>query len=73
MTDQRPQPDIPKVYRICKPCEYFDKCQMKPSRFAISKEFCNYYKAFTYSTQMDREEEADRRFRKMGGTNESFK
>ena len=66
MTNQRPQPDVPKVYRICKPCEYFDRCGMKPSKFAISKEFCNYYKAFTYSTQMEREEEAERRFEKMG-------
>ena len=56
----------PKVYRICKPCEYFDRCGMKPSKFAISKEFCNYFKAFTYSTQIDKEEEADKRFRKMG-------
>ena len=66
MTNQRPQPDEPIIPRICKPCRFYEKCQSVPGKFTFRTEDCNYYKAFSIVEKYDREEEADRRFRKMG-------
>jgi hypothetical protein len=51
------QPDEPTIARICKGCEYWERCQpSKPNKYAYRKVDCNYYQAFQYSEKKEQED-----------------